>query len=60
MTDKKQEKRKIAVIGAGLGGLASAVQLAHAGCEVSVYEKNDCLGGKINRVEEGGFSWDSG
>jgi phytoene desaturase len=60
MTDKKQEKRKVAVIGAGLGGLASAVQLAHAGCEVTVFEKNDRAGGRINPVAEGGFIWDAG
>ena len=32
--------KKVVVVGAGIGGLASALQLAHQGYEVEVYEKN--------------------
>jgi phytoene dehydrogenase-like protein len=32
--------KKILVIGAGLGGLAAAIRLAHAGHAVEVWEKN--------------------
>lgn len=59
MNGKKQEKPKVVTIGAGLGGLSCAVRLAHAGCNVTVLEKTDRIGGKLNLVEEGGFSWDS-
>jgi phytoene desaturase len=60
MSDKKQEKRKVAIIGAGLGGLSCAVRLAHAGYSVVIYEKNDSPGGKINTLSDGGYSWDTG
>ena len=50
----------VAVIGAGVGGLATAVRLAAAGHAVTVYEATDAPGGKCGRVERGGFAWDSG
>ncbi len=38
----------VVVIGAGLAGLASAVELAARGLKVCVVDKNDHLGGKMN------------
>lgn len=38
------------VVGAGLGGLATALRLAHRGHRVSVFEKTDQVGGR-NRFE---------
>ena len=37
--------KKVAVVGAGPAGLAAAQQLARAGHEVTVFEKNDAVGG---------------
>jgi phytoene desaturase len=51
---------EIAVIGAGIGGLAAGVRLAHAGHSVVVFEAADAPGGKCGRVERDGFAWDSG
>jgi len=51
---------KVAVIGAGLGGLASACMLAHKGHDVTVIEKNGSPGGKINQVQARGFRFDTG
>lgn len=51
---------KIAVIGAGIGGLSSAIHLALAGKKVVVYEQNDQVGGKMAEVYQGGYRWDSG
>jgi phytoene desaturase len=51
---------KIAIIGAGMGGLATAIRLAAAGHEVDVYEKNERVGGKLNILEKDGFRWDTG
>ncbi|WOV87366.1 NAD(P)/FAD-dependent oxidoreductase [Sporosarcina oncorhynchi] len=48
------------VIGGGLGGLSAAISLAQRGYEVSLYEKNGHLGGKLNRLEQDGFGFDLG
>lgn len=39
--------KKIAIVGSGPAGLASAQQLARAGHSVTVYEKNDRIGGLL-------------
>ncbi len=48
------------MIGAGVGGLATAVRLAAAGHAVTVLEAGDAPGGKCGRIERDGFAWDSG
>jgi len=48
------------VIGAGLGGLAAAIRLAHAGHHVTVFEQAPALGGKLGRFERDGFAFDTG
>ena len=50
----------VAIVGAGLGGIAAAVRLAGAGHRVTLLEKNDRPGGKVNVVEAGGFRFDTG
>ncbi len=50
----------VVVIGAGLGGLGSAVRLAHAGHDVTVFEQSRSLGGKLGRFERDGFVFDTG
>lgn len=52
--------RQAIIIGGGLGGIATALRLAHNGWHVSLFEKNDTLGGKMNRWRSGGFSFDTG
>ena len=47
-------------MGAGLGGLGTAVRLAGAGYRVTLIEKNERAGGKLNLVEAGGFRFDTG
>lgn len=51
---------KAAVIGAGIGGLATAALLAKAGTSVTIFEKNERVGGKLGWLEEGGYTWDTG
>lgn len=52
--------RQIAVIGAGLGGLSAAIALAARGHRVEVCEKNARVGGKLNLLQQQGFSFDMG
>ncbi|NLB91331.1 MAG: phytoene desaturase [Clostridiales bacterium] len=47
--------KKVIVIGAGLGGLASGIRLLKAGYQVDIYEKNDFPGGKIHQIAQEGF-----
>ena len=48
------------VIGAGIGGLATAVRLAAAGHRVILVEAQPDLGGRARQLRDGGFSWDMG
>jgi len=43
-----------------MGSMAAAIRLGAMGFEVEVFEKNDRAGGRISRLEEGGFSFDTG
>ena len=49
MTSKVSDK--VVVIGAGMGGLASAMRLAHAGCDVTVVDMHGAPGGKMRTVD---------
>lgn len=51
---------EIVVIGAGVGGLASAVRLAEAGHRVTVFERSGAVGGKLASFERDGFRFDTG
>lgn len=55
-----REKKKVIVIGAGLGGLSAAITLAQAGYDVAVYEKNGQIGGKLNVLKAEGYTFDLG
>lgn len=48
------------IIGAGIGGLVTAVRLASAGKKVIIFEKNPQVGGKMSEVTADGFRWDTG
>lgn len=52
--------KKATIIGAGIGGLASASLLARKGYEVTVFEKNATPGGKMQQVVENGYRFDTG
>ncbi|MFG2999139.1 phytoene desaturase family protein [Streptomyces sp. NPDC048340] len=51
---------RIAVIGAGMGAMASAARLAVAGHRVTVYERGTTYGGAVGRFERDGFAFDTG
>lgn len=52
--------KRAVVIGAGLGGLATAIHLARRGWQVDVFERNAHCGGRMNVLEEAGFRIDMG
>jgi len=52
--------QNVAVVGAGLGGLAVAIRLQHAGNKVTVYEKNSWAGGRCGTIDIQGFHFDTG
>ncbi|KAH7573187.1 hypothetical protein JRO89_XS03G0086000 [Xanthoceras sorbifolium] len=54
------EKMRVAVVGAGMSGLAAAHVLAKAGVEVVVYEKKNSLGGHAKAVTFHGVDLDLG
>jgi phytoene desaturase len=57
---KEEMSKQITIIGAGPGGLASALLLRHAGFEVTVIERMDRVGGRTSALESDGFRFDRG
>jgi diapolycopene oxygenase len=53
-------RKRVAVIGAGLGGMAASIVCAAQGHEVTVFEKNAHAGGKCDILTSGGFTFDLG
>ena len=53
-------EHRVVVIGAGMGGLVSALQLAQQGLSVTVVDKSNQAGGKIRQVMANGVGVDSG
>jgi phytoene desaturase len=52
--------KKIAVIGAGYSGLSAASNLAKAGFDVTLFEKNAQTGGRSRSLKQDGFLFDMG
>ena len=53
-------QKSVAVVGAGIAGLASAIRLANQGLNVHLFEKNSYTGGKMTVYEQDGFRFDAG
>ena len=51
---------RVVIVGAGIGGLACAIDLAAAGLDVTVVERAERAGGKMREVEVGGSAVDCG
>jgi phytoene desaturase len=51
---------KAVIIGSGLGGLSTALRLAHHGFEVEILEKHSTPGGRLNILKKDGFTFDVG
>ncbi len=51
---------KVAIIGSGIGGLATSIELAKKGYHVHVFEKNSTFGGKMSEFKLGNYRFDGG
>jgi len=51
-------RKKVIIIGAGIGGLSTALRLLKNGYEVEIYEKNEKIGGRVNIIETETFRFD--
>lgn len=51
---------RVIIVGAGLGGLAAAIRLAAQGRRVTLLEKNERVGGKLNLISAQGYTFDTG
>lgn len=54
------DKVNVAVIGAGIAGLACALELSRADAKVTVFEKSRGLGGRLGTRRHGNFAFDHG
>ncbi|KAI0444507.1 phytoene dehydrogenase [Xylaria telfairii] len=57
---EKTSRKKVIVIGAGAGGIATAARLAKAGLSVTVLEKNSFTGGRCSLLIHDGHRYDQG
>ena len=54
------QQKKVVIIGAGIGGIATAALLAQKGFNVEVYEKNNSPGGRCGQIIRDGHRFDLG
>ena len=52
--------KSVSIIGSGFASLAAASYLARDGYKVSIYEKNESLGGRARQFKKDGFTFDMG
>lgn len=52
--------KSVLIIGAGLGGLTTALRLSVKGYNVTILEKNDMAGGRLHELKQDGFTFDMG
>ncbi|XP_016649535.1 PREDICTED: protoporphyrinogen oxidase, mitochondrial isoform X1 [Prunus mume] len=63
LTTKEGEQssvKRVAVVGAGVSGLAAAYKLKSHGFDVTVFEAEGRAGGKLRSVSHDGLIWDEG
>ena len=52
--------KKVGIIGSGFSSLSAACHLAKAGFDVTVFEKNETVGGRARQLLKDGFTFDIG
>lgn len=57
---RKEDNKTVAVIGAGVSGLAAAIRMQNKGYKVTVFEANPFSGGKCSSETKDGYRFDMG
>jgi phytoene desaturase len=52
--------KKVTIIGSGFGGLSLAIRLQSKGFDVTVFEKNEKVGGHAYQLKKDGYTFDMG
>jgi len=52
--------QKVSIIGSGFSSLSASCYLAKSGYDVTIYEKNDTIGGRARQLKKDGFTFDIG
>ncbi len=52
--------KKVVIIGGGVGGLTAAIRLRALGHDVTIFERNDVVGGKLATFVRDGYTFDIG
>lgn len=60
MPSEATRNLSVAVLGAGLAGLAAAQRLRELGCHIDIYERNTYVGGRACSHQVDGFVFDQG
>lgn len=55
-----QNPKTVSIVWWGIGWLASAILLAKQWYKISLYEKNECLGGRASILHKDGYTFDMG
>ena len=60
MPHRSKNRRSAIVVGAGFGGIATALRLRRLGYAVTVIDNNPKAGGRAQVYESNGFKFDAG
>ncbi len=52
--------KKVGIIGGGFSGLSTACYLAQKGYDVTIFEKNNTIGGRNRKFKENGYTFEMG
>lgn len=58
--ERTDDMKSVLIVGAGIGGLTTALRLAKKGYRVQIVEKNGQAGGRLNQLKKDGFTFDTG